>query len=80
VKLVTLDELWADAETMGRTGLERAMGKPDNDKKYEASITFTTPQGSYISARGRGADPRTALSAATKEARALRAGYEFAAT
>lgn len=74
---MTLDEVWADAEVLGRPSVERAHGEKP---KYTATIHFNTKGGSYISAKGESAiSPTEALSTALGEARALRAGYEFAA-
>lgn len=73
---MTLDETWVEAEALGRPKVERDYG---NTKKYSASIYFSTPGGSLVSASGSSTEsPQAALSAALREARALRAGYEFA--
>src|SRR5690349_1239861 len=70
----TLDELWEQADGIGQPALEKDQGKGT----CTASIRFSTPNGSFICARGRGTTPRTALHAAIDEALALKAGYEFA--
>lgn len=71
---MTLDELWEKADGIGKPTLEKEAGKG----QCTASISFSTPNGSNVWARGKGSNPRAALQAAIDEALALKVGYEFA--
>jgi hypothetical protein len=64
----TLDELWAEAETLGKVGVDDWSGE------YKATISFTTRSGSHIRASGKHKSPAVALGMAINEARGFGAG------
>jgi hypothetical protein len=68
-RAVTLDDLWAEAETLGHPKLERE----SFGKRYRASIYFTTKHGTCF-AKGEHDSPHCALGDAINNARQLGAG------
>lgn len=65
----TLDELWNEAESLGRVSIEA-----DWNRLYKAQIMFTRKSGTRIYAEGKHSVALIALSAAINEAREMGAG------
>lgn len=67
----TLDDLWAEAERLGRVSVES-----DWNGVYKAQIMFTRKSGTRIWAEGKHSVAVVALSMAVNEAREMGAGVE----
>lgn len=66
----TLDALWAEAESLGKVGVECKTF----DSGYRSTIQFKTKSGSMVFSHGEGDTPYDALLAGIKEAVSLGAG------
>lgn len=69
-KAQTLDELWHEAEQLGRISVDKSWGK----NAYEVVIRFDTRGGSAVSAKGTDTNIAFAVAKAINEARELGAG------
>lgn len=65
----TLDQLWHEAETLGRVSIET-----DWNDLYKARVRFQRKSGTTIYAEGKHSNALIALSIAVNEARELGAG------
>lgn len=68
-QVVTLDELWREAEGLGRVNVDAGW---DSDHPYKVDIKFRNSAGSLIWARGTAMNIHDALLAAITEAKRLR--------
>lgn len=66
----TLDELWHEAEQLGRVSVDKSWGK----NAYEVVVRFETRGGSSVSAKGTDTNIAFAVAKAINEARELGAG------
>ncbi len=67
---IKLDELWHEAETLGRVEVDRDWA----DTTYAVEIKFSRPSGTRIIAKGSHSDICVAVSRAIDEAREMGAG------
>lgn len=69
---ITLDELWREAETLGRIGVERNW----EGTSYKVEIRFRRKSGTRINAIGEHSAIHEAIGRAIDEAREMGAGVE----
>lgn len=67
---IKLDELWREAEGLGRIEVDRNW----QDTSYDVEIKFSRPSGTRVIAKGAHSDICVALSRAIDEAREMGAG------
>jgi hypothetical protein len=67
-RATTLDELWAEAETLGEVSVQNWFGR------YRATISFKTRSGSAVQSHGEHRSASIALGLAINEARNMGAG------
>ncbi len=68
----SLDQLWAEAESLGRVSVDRFL----SDGDYRVDINFSRRSGTTVYARGRDRGIAYALARAINEAREMGAGEE----